>query len=290
MNKRGFTLVELLVALVLLGIVSGAIYQLLATNQRLYQEQNQRVDLNSNLRAAVAILPTEFRDLNAGDGVESDIYSMAAGEIAYKAQRALYIVCAVSNIDIPNNKGTIMFRTDQWFGIRPIDPSRDGLMLFAEGDPDTREDNMWIHAVPGAGGLSLPLACPDLGPSASLDVKSIRPAGALVNVSAGAPLRAYEVMKVLAYADTYGDYWVGRQQCVYGTSNCGSTQPVLGPIAPNGLQFTYYDAGGIETADPTQVARIAIMVIGKTRAPTGSRGYILDTLVTHVALRNNPRP
>ena len=34
LRRRGFTLIELMVALVLLGIVAGGIYKVLVTNQR----------------------------------------------------------------------------------------------------------------------------------------------------------------------------------------------------------------------------------------------------------------
>ncbi len=37
LNRRGLTLVELLVALVLLSIVSAALYRVLVSNQRIYQ-------------------------------------------------------------------------------------------------------------------------------------------------------------------------------------------------------------------------------------------------------------
>ena len=41
LNRRGLTLVELLVALVLLSIVSAALYRVLVSNQRIYDAQMQ---------------------------------------------------------------------------------------------------------------------------------------------------------------------------------------------------------------------------------------------------------
>lgn len=288
MNRRGFTLVELLVALVLLGIVSGAIYQLLVTNQRLYQEQTQRVDLNSNLRAAVTILPTEFRELSAGDPLGSDIVEMGADSIVYRAQRALYTVCLPPVVSTATT-GSITIRTGRWYGIRPFDGKRDGLMLFAEGDPSMRGDNVWLHAEP-SGSITVGTACPPtMEESWTFNIKNVSPAGALAGVEVGAPLRAYEIVKMKSYQDSYGDYWVGMQRLSLPTG-WGSLEPMLGPIAERGIQFAYFDTTGTVTADRTQVARIEITVIGKTRAPSAGRGHIMDTLVTHVALRNNPRP
>jgi prepilin-type N-terminal cleavage/methylation domain-containing protein len=56
MNRRGFTFIELLVSMVLLGVVSLAVYQLLTNNQRLYRQQAERSDLNATLRGATSIL------------------------------------------------------------------------------------------------------------------------------------------------------------------------------------------------------------------------------------------
>jgi prepilin-type N-terminal cleavage/methylation domain-containing protein len=82
--RRGFTMVELLVALVLLGIVSAALYRVLVNNQRLYQAQTARIDLSQNIRAAGSILPAEFRQLDASEG---DIGAMSATSISIRAMR-----------------------------------------------------------------------------------------------------------------------------------------------------------------------------------------------------------
>src|SRR2546426_635946 len=65
LTRRGFTLIELMIALVLLGLVSTAVYKVLVNNQRVYLAQTQTIDLQQNIRAAAAILPAEFRELDA---------------------------------------------------------------------------------------------------------------------------------------------------------------------------------------------------------------------------------
>src|SRR2546426_177599 len=74
LTRRGFTLSELMVSLLLLGIVAAAIYAALATNQRIYFVTGQRIDLQQNLRAAASILPAELRELDAAD---SDLVAMS---------------------------------------------------------------------------------------------------------------------------------------------------------------------------------------------------------------------
>jgi len=68
LNRRGLTLVELLVALVLLSIVSAALYRVLVSNQRIYEAQTQRIDMQQNIRAAATILPADMRELDASEG------------------------------------------------------------------------------------------------------------------------------------------------------------------------------------------------------------------------------
>ena len=49
-QRRGFTLVEVLLALIIMGVVTGALYRLLNTNQRLALAQAEQVSLQSNVR------------------------------------------------------------------------------------------------------------------------------------------------------------------------------------------------------------------------------------------------
>src|SRR5213594_1611690 len=90
LRRRGFTLIELMVALVLLGIVAGGIYKVLVTNQQTYLAQTQRIDLQQNLRAGVTILPADFRELDPADG---DILLMSATQIQLRAMRQLSFLC-----------------------------------------------------------------------------------------------------------------------------------------------------------------------------------------------------
>src|SRR6266540_3630045 len=90
LSRRGFTMVELLVSLVMMGIVATAIYRVLVNNQRIYQAQTQRIDLSQNIRAAGTILPGELREADANEG---DIITMSSTSITFRAMRWMGYIC-----------------------------------------------------------------------------------------------------------------------------------------------------------------------------------------------------
>jgi prepilin-type N-terminal cleavage/methylation domain-containing protein len=284
-NRRGFTLVELLIALVLLGIVGTALYQLLVSNQRLYEEQTQRVQVNESARAAISLLPGELRELNAADTAESDIVAMTPTSLTYKAMRGLYVLCQA-----PNSGGLQVTVNDTLFyGVRRLEPTQDSVLIFWEGDPDTRTDDGWLHA--NVTSAVAGNACPGGGQSLQLQLSGVS-STQLDGVTVGAPLRNFEVAQALVYADAAGDQWLGGRLYLKAAGTWSGTQPIVGPLSATGLQLAYYDATGAVTGTPASVARVGITVQSRsaravTRTPTGFN-YLLQNLMTHVALRNNP--
>jgi prepilin-type N-terminal cleavage/methylation domain-containing protein len=60
-KKKGITLIELLVALAILGIVIGAIYRLFIAQTRAYTVQDQVVEVQQNVRGAMELLLRDLR-------------------------------------------------------------------------------------------------------------------------------------------------------------------------------------------------------------------------------------
>jgi len=60
-NKKGFTLVELLVAIAISGIVAGAIFTAFQSQQKSYLIQDQVTEMQQNLRAAMDFMVREIR-------------------------------------------------------------------------------------------------------------------------------------------------------------------------------------------------------------------------------------
>lgn len=283
-NQRGFTLVEVLIALVLMGIVSTALYQLLVANQRLYRAQVESVATNESARATVAIVPGEIRELSAGEG---DVIAMDGTSLTYKGMQAVYVQCA------PPNTGALEIILDRttFFGLRQINAADDSVLIFAEGDTTTRGDDGWLSA--SVTSTTVGTACPGSQPSITVGLVGLASSD-LSATQAGAPVRTFVPAQILLYQDAAGDWWLGGRRFQKGAGSWGATQPVLGPLSGTGLALTYADAAGATTNNPLNVARVGITVqsqssdqVFRSRA-SGGPVYLLQDLVTQVAVRNNP--
>ena len=298
--RRGFTLIELMIALVLLGIVSTAVYKVLVNNQRLYTAQTQTIDLQQNIRAAAAILPAEFRELDAADGA---IKAMTATSLRIRAMRQLSFICntpllggGIGNLDV-------VIRSTPLYGSRQTFNRNDSLLIYWEGNPGTRADDIWlpaqIQSINGTGPL-----CNDSGPAGPLTVPhagiSLRMQPQwLINpglnvataITRGAPVRGFDRVSYELYQAPDGNWYLGQRNPAVG----GTIQPVVGPlIGANGVTFSYYDSVGTVTADSSKVAQIQFVLRARTASPIrsspdGAMDYKVDSVLTRVALRNNPR-
>jgi len=75
-KQKGVTLIELLVALVICGVVIGAIYRLFIVQTRAYTVQDQVVEVQQNVRSAMEIM---LRDLRMTGYDDDSTASKAAG-------------------------------------------------------------------------------------------------------------------------------------------------------------------------------------------------------------------
>jgi len=294
--RRGFTLIELMIALVLLGIVSTAVYKVLVSNQRLYTAQTQTIDLQQNIRAAAAILPAEFRELDAADG---DIKGMTATSLRIRAMRELAFVCADPVLGGGIGQITLAVRQTPIYGTRQTFSRGDSILVYWEGDPTTRTDDKWLpaqlqqDAAPGFCADSQVATNPayllTLQPQWIND-PTLNRGGAITR---GAPLRGFDKIAYELYQAAAPDtnWYLGQRNPASG----GTIQPLIGPlIGANGVTFSYYDSVGVVTADSSKVAQIGFVLRARTASPirsagTGVQDYKVDSVVTWVALRNNPR-
>jgi len=283
-----------MIALVLLGLVSTAVYKVLVNNQRVYLTQTQTIDLQQNIRAAAAILPAEFRELDAADG---DITGMGPDSIRMRAMRQLSFVCATPVLGGGIGQISLAIRPTMIYGNRQTFKQGDSILVYWEGDPTSRADDQWLPAQlqkdpdPGlcadSNVATNPAFLLTLQPS-WINNATLNRAGAILN---GAPVRGFDKVTYRSYQAPDGNWYLGQRN----PAQTGTIQPVIGPlIGANGVSFVYYDTADAVTNVTTQVAQIEIVLRARTASPirsggTGPQTYKVDSLVTRVALRNNPR-
>lgn len=282
---RGFTLVEILVALVIMGVVSGAVFQLLNTSQRLSRAQTEQVSLQSNVRSGSILVPTELREVNTvvgGTVAQNDVLAIAADAVTYRAMRGLGLVCQVPGLatQIRVLRSTYSASRD------PV--ATDSMYVFLEGNPDLNSDDAWVPMQITA------VATGNVCPTAAGNVPGITlttPANAAVpGLAIGTPVRIYEVMELKLH-DADGRSWLGARSVSAGQA----VQPVLGPlVAGNGFGLDFLNAAGVATADRTAIKSIQVTVRGLTdelvRNSGTDVGHPQEVLVSQVLLRNSIRP
>lgn len=284
LRNRGFTLVEMVVVLGLMGIVMGALYQSIVATQRTTSAQFQRIDVQQTTRAAAMYVSNMLRELDAADG---DILVSQATSLRFRAMRWTGVLCTVPF----EAAGQVQFtvRRQLLFGIRGPDAALDSILLWREGDPSIRTDDVWLY-----GGLqsSSVGVCPDDG-SAGTTLRVVISAGsggnpaAAAGMTLGAPVRGFQVEEISLYLQG-SDYWMGRRTA----DRAGVwevVRPLVGPLMNNGLAFSYFDVNGAPPALTTQIASIGLTVRGRSARWVSGRGFLQDSIITRVTLRNNAR-
>lgn len=278
------TLVEILIALVMLGVVSAGLYRVLLNNQRIYQAQTQHIDLQQNIRAAAAVLPAELREIDATDG---DLVAMSPSALTIRSMRWLGFICAPPLLGGAVAGNTMTVRARPFYGSRGIDSGTDSMFVYYDGDETTRDDDDWALARPMD---VVDAACPDGQPGLGITVSwKLEPPNLAGGVLPGSPVRGFETVTYQLYNPPGDSLWyVGLQPAG------GTIQPVIGPVIEGGLSFAYFDSTGAVTSIPGRVARIDVTVRERTsqavqNAAGAGKSVAVDSVVTSVALRNNRR-
>jgi type II secretory pathway pseudopilin PulG len=290
-GRRGYTIVELLIALVMASVLCFGVLKVFMTTQRFSDVLAQKVDVQQNLRTAMAILPSELRQLDAADG---DIKGMAADSITIRAMRQVAVVCTAPAMGVtPLTGRTIVVRTPLYSGALFV--VGDSFFVWNEGNAASRNDDGWVR---GRVTAVANVNCTDgtAGQRLTADLQTPPFAVPQVNIATGvplgAPLRGFETVtyKVRQAADTR---WYLHLTTTNGAGTTGPT-PIVGPlVGSTGVVFTYFTSAGAATALPAQVAQVGVVVRGQSlrqvHLPGPAVGFKAESLSTRVTLRNNPR-
>ena len=240
--RRGLTLAELLVALVLLGLLGAVMARALLRYQQTAHRALVREAARRTLEQAAIWLTAELGELGHDSG-GADLYRIAAESITYRGPRSAGLGCVVP----PDEVRLLLDRSSGW---RQPQAGRDSMLLFAESNLPGQGDG-WLALPITATGLS---EC--AGRPAIRLTTRFPPGRSLPADSAWLhPVRIFEVMQAKLYR-SQGDWWLGARSESAGEG----VQPLAGPLTPAGLRLVYHDSAGGPATLPRDVRQIALHV------------------------------
>lgn len=295
-SRFGFTLVELLVTLALLGVVGTIVSRMMIDQQRFFQRTNEQMGVRRELRTAMNMLPSDLRSISSVGG---DIQAFDATSITFRSTTGAAIICAKTNastLDFPPLSAARTTLTS-WY---TTPEAGDTLYAFRADSMGAGGDSWTAHRITAV--YSDPSYCPG---SAFTDLvldagkrrwrMTVTPPVA-DSVKVGAAVRFGRTTKYSFVAGASGKYYLGRSEYAGGAWTANT--PIAGPFTtPNasgtgGIRFVMYDSVGAVVAaggNAASISRIDLTLRGEGLSSSKSVGGQLapkDSIAFRIALRN----
>ncbi|MDZ7779160.1 MAG: prepilin-type N-terminal cleavage/methylation domain-containing protein [Gemmatimonadota bacterium] len=267
-DRRGFTLVELIVVSVLGVVVLTAMLQVLITNQRTYTAQSAVVEGQQSTRMALEVLFNELREASPAGG---DLLVMTSDSVKVRLMRKFGIGCD-TDLDALLPKMTVLDNSGADFA------EDDSVFVFAENRDATPDDDVWISAEVTA--VDTTVTCLGGRPAIDLEFDLQETLFSTDTVKVGAAVRSFETF-TFGMTTVLGDEYLGRRD------DDGFMWPIAGPLRPNdGLEFIYRDALGDVTSTPTDVRQIEVRIRTGTQVINPVGETVSDSIDAWIYTRN----
>jgi len=297
--RRGFTLVELLVTIVVLGVIGTLLATTMLGQQRFFQHSYEMVGVRRELRTAMSLMPTDMRGLSSVGG---DVLDFTDVDMTFRSTIGASIVCERSGaftvilppLDLAHNTLTSWATTPA---------PGDMLFAFDEGTLRGAEDDSWVpltvrsvaETTTGCAGAPFTDPSADAGkPRFAVTVAEAIPATVIV----GAGLRFTRDVQYALDQSAETQRWYLTQSARIG----GAWNPpviVSGPyeaLGDGGMQLVYFDSTGTQIAPAGAGAALGLARVDLTmRAAglpgsgpvyTGGDATPRDSIALRIAIRN----
>lgn len=268
-GSRGLTLIECAVGMAAAGAVTAAAGALLLTGLRAARGITATVESRRQLQVAASVLAAELAAISAEAG---DLVAASESSVTLRALRGFGVTCA-------GPVGQRLVLDDSLLSLlRAVDPARDGVRFFAQGDPLRAADDHWAQASVSWAG---PGSCASGSSGTALTLGGS--AVSIAQTHEGAPVRLFELVQYRRYRDGAGQVMLGVRSP--GPSGWSATSPVAGPLsAAGGLLFHVLDSAGGAALLPHDAALVIVTL--RAAPPPGRSG---DSLTFAVSVRGAPR-
>lgn len=271
MNRRpcraGFTLVELLVVAVLGSLIVVAAHKVMVNNTRAFTVVAARVQSQQTVRASADILFSELREISPSGG---DLISIGQDSVVIRSMRTFGVACAVN----PATPSITVRRVGRWL------ESGDSVFVLADNREDRASDDVWLSALVGT--VDTTITCASGDRAQRITLPGMTSAMTTDTVRSGAPVRAFTRFWY-GLDELAGEWYLARR----GVD--GVTEPMVGPLEPRGsggLRLAYFDAMGLATTVPADVAQIRVTLLSASSVTTPAGEVVADSLVASVYPRN----
>ena len=267
MNRKGITLIELLVALSISGILVAGVYRTFVSQQHTYTVQDQVVDMQQNVRLAINRMTRELR--MAGYG------RMGATASTFFAGGGMH--GTFNNVVNPGGGGT---------SVTVVGGYQSVTTMSAYAQIGSKKD-IQVNDASGFDTGKKRYIC--INGTESLEITKIT--GNQIDFKAGTKEEHFAGEPVfLVMAITYSIGPFEGKSCLLRDDNLGAGPQ---PVAENveNLQFAYFDANGNPTANPPDIRMIQLTIIARTdktdpELAKAGDGFRRRTLTTNIQLRN----
>ena len=280
--RLGFTLLELAIALAMLGVVGGAIGLTLLRQQRFYRGTEELVGAREGVRDAIEILATDIRGMSIADTAR--LLADSAMEIFASVGGS--VVCEIAGSEIGLPAGTSP-RGNTLTALL-TQPDTGDLALFLR---DSAEGgSLWErHRIAAFSARSQATTCPLSTGFAADDVDAAGTAFAIVlstslseHVHRGSPVRFIRRGRYSLYRSSDGSWYLGYRRCnALGPSICTAIQPLSGPYRAyssnphsTGLLFEFFDASGSRL--PTGSSSLTLARVDITARSGSRQGLVVE--------------
>src|SRR5688500_17238436 len=266
-RRAGFTIVEFLLVVVILGVVMAVMATAFQKQQRFVTKTTSLTGVRAQMRQAAAVLPAELRAVSSVGG---DIYAMTSRTLDFRAGTGGSMICRIpvvgsADLIVPPQGELARGRLTWWLR---MPEAGDSVFIYDEGMEVGSQDDTWrryevtsVTAVTGLNGCLITSGFMTAADTARSSYR-VRVGGNLTaTTTVGSGVRFFRRSLYRLYQEADQQWYLGFSDCLR-TRGCTAFEPVSGPFRPfsstsgqSGLFLSYLDSLGNVTAAPGQVAR-----------------------------------
>jgi prepilin-type N-terminal cleavage/methylation domain-containing protein len=316
-NRRGFTLVELMMTVVIMSIVGLMLTMVLVRQSRFHRAVQDVSEARNRMRDIATIVPTDLRGVSTS---QHDILAFGQDSLQFRAFIGTSIVCEFvagggdKVIGVPPKTLASGDVLSAWINAPAVG---DIAYIYDDGTKVGNADDSWtkfsITAVSSAADATWCASTLSPAYTAAADNAQTRYRFTLdqapnqATIKRGAVIRFAREVRYSGYQASDGQWYMGYQTCTPDSDptkagSCGTREVLAGPIMPittdtstTGLFFLYYDKSGNQVTSTANITKIARITINVRTASTSIRQAVAtkissftggDSLRFAVAIRN----